>query len=175
MSLPLTGLLHREADGKLKRFPPPRQVPVSPIPQITGIEGKEPLMKLASRLILAVPTALVLAGATMAGAQAVVAPTPAATTETAAPVTQADYDEEGEGWFQWLGHRGHDGHEGHHGGRGEHGDRESHDDDDDDCQPGRGGDDDDHGACGMGMTAQPTTPPANGLFNNGAAPKAQMN
>ena len=85
MSLSLTGLLHREADGKLKHFPPPRQVPVSPIPQITGIEGKEPLMKPASRLILAMSTALVLAGATMAGAQAVVAPKPAATTETAAP------------------------------------------------------------------------------------------
>lgn len=138
-------------------------------------------MKPASRLILAMSTALVLAGATMAGAQAVVAPKPAATTETAAPVTQADYEEEGEegeGWFQWLGHRGHDGHDGHHGKHGEHGDRESHDDDDDDCQPGRGfgGDDDDEGgACGMGMNAQPTTPPANGLFKNGAAPKAQMN
>lgn len=174
MSFPLTGLLHREADGKLKHFALPRQVPVSPIPQIGGIEGKEPLMKPASRLILAASTALVLAGATMAGAQAVVTPAPAAATETAAPVTQADYEEEGEGWFQWLGHRGHDGHEGHHGGRGEHGDRESHDDDDDDCQPGRGGDDD-HGACSMGMTAQPTTPPANGLFKDGAAPKAQMN
>lgn len=132
-------------------------------------------MKPASRLILAMSTALVLAGATMAGTQAVVAPKPAATTETAAPATQADYEEEGEGWFQWLGHRGH---EGHHGGRGEHGDRASHDDDDDDCQPGRGfgGDDDDEGgACGMGMNSQPTTPPANGLFKNGAAPKAQMN
>lgn len=135
-------------------------------------------MKLASRLILAATTALVLAGATVAGAQAVVSPAPAAATKTAAPVTLADYEEEDEGWFQWLGHGDDDGHDGHQGGRGEHGGRESHDDDDDDCQPGNGfgGDDDDEGgACGMGLNAQPTTPPANGLFKDGAAPKAQMN
>lgn len=136
-------------------------------------------MKTASRLILAATTALVLAGASMAGAQAIHAPAPTAIPSTAAPATLADYDEEDGGWFQWLGRRGHGGDEGHHGGRGEHGGREAHDDDDEGgCQAGGGfgGDDDDEGGtCGMGMNAQPSTPPANGLFKNGAAPKAQMN
>jgi hypothetical protein len=137
-------------------------------------------MKPASRLILAATTALVLVRhhGRRPGRRC---PDPGGDNRNRRPVTQADYEEEGEegeGWFPWLGHRGHDGHDGHHGGRGEHGehgDRESHDHDDDDCQPGRGGDDDDHGACGMGMNAQPTTPPANGLFKDGAAPKAQVN
>lgn len=63
---------------------------------------------------------------------------------------------------------------------GDDDDSRGHDDDDDDCE---GDDDDDNeGDCGNGKgkaknpaRAGKAKPPANGLFNNGAAPKVQMN
>jgi hypothetical protein len=113
--------------------------------------------------ILALMAAMTL-GAGMAQAQTAAA-------KVQVPVVQADYDEDDDGEEGGLlGLFG--GHHGRHGGqqRGE----SDHE--------GRGGDDD--GGCRQGATdangrcqtgAQNTTPPANGLFNNGAAPKAQMN
>lgn len=144
----------------------------------------------ASKWILAGMTALALVSGGFARAQET------ATPAQPAPLVLADAgedDDENEGgWFAWMGgdHDGHGdhrgGHRGHDGGRG--GD---HDDDedkgegrgDDDhagrhgCGPqGAGDDDDDDGAaCGPGAQAQPGTPPANGLFQNGQAPKAQVN
>lgn len=55
----------------------------------------------------------------------------------------------------------------------DHGDHDD-DDEDEDCDD----DDGDEGSCAMGATPAPAgtvSPPANGLFGNGAAPRVQVN
>jgi hypothetical protein len=74
-------------------------------------------------------------------------------------LAERDEDHEG-GWFRRLFDDDDDDRRGRHG-------------DDDECD-----DDDEGGNCRGGMNPAPAgtvAPPANGLFNSGAAPKAQVN
>jgi len=158
----VSSLLAHKADGKLKQVSPLRQELVRTSAHIGVIATTEHPMKPSTLALLAAMTALTF-GTGLAQAQ---------TSAPAAPVVLAEYDEdedgEGGGLFGLFG-----GHQrGEHGGK--HGRQEAQE---------RGEDDDENAGCrqgatdanGLCQTGQNATPPANGLFNNGAAPKAQMN
>lgn len=125
-------------------------------------------MKPKSKVLLA---ALAVLSLTQAGF-AQVSTVPPLAPKVESPAVPVEYEEEEEGWFGLFGHDKGD-HGGKHGGHR----RGGHDDDGDDGDDERGEDDD------RGATAAPCTqdaqgackPPANGLFQNGTAPKAQTN
>ena len=122
-------------------------------------------MTTLSKTLLATLTVLSL-GTGMAMAQNTALQVPAAplATETGPQVVQVDYDEDedDDGWFGKHRHGGEGKHHGRHG--------EGRDDEDEagGCRQGATASD---GRCQMGQG----TPPANGLFQGGAAPKAQVN
>jgi hypothetical protein len=125
----------------------------------------EQMMKPKSKALLAALTVLSLTQAGFAQVSTV----PPLAPKVESPAVQVEYEEEEEGWFGLFGHdKGDQG--GKHGGHR----RGGHDDDGDDER----GDDDDRGAAAApcAQDAQGACkPPANGLFQNGTAPKAQTN
>ncbi|MCW1920058.1 hypothetical protein NX862_14960 [Rhodobacter sp. KR11] len=139
-------------------------------------------MKPKTKALLAALTVLSLTQAGFAQVSTV----PPLAPKVESPAVQVEYEEEEEGWFGLFGHDKGD-HGGKHGGhrRGGHdddGDDERGDDGDDDGDDDRGegerGEDNDRGAAAApcAQDAQGACkPPANGLFQNGTAPKAQTN
>ena len=123
-------------------------------------------MTTLSKTLVAAMTLLSLgAGLAMAQSHALQVPAAPRATETGPQAVQVDYDEDedDDGWFGKQRHGGEGKRHGRHG--------EGRDDDEDEAGGCRQGSTASDGRCQMGAGA----PPANGLFQGNAAPKAQVN
>ena len=123
-------------------------------------------MTTLSKTLVAAMTLLSLgAGLAMAQSHALQVPAAPRATETRPQAVQVDYDEDedDDGWFGKQRHGGEGKRHGRHG--------EGRDDDEDEAGGCRQGSTASDGRCQMGAGA----PPANGLFQGNAAPKAQVN